>query len=310
MKTQELGQSGLTSTRVGLGVMRMAGLEQKRADEVVDTAMEAGIRFYDTADIYTLGESSRKFGAALKNLSIDRDSIQIQTKVGIYKTPNDVLTYDFSKKHILEAVDFELKNLGLESVDFLLLHRPDTLFELDDIAEAFSELKTSGKVGHFGVSNVNATQVELLQSATTERLEVNQLQFGLGQANMVAQELHVNMIDPESVDHDGALLTYSRLKKMTIQAWSPMQYGFFEGTFLKNRKFKKLNTALDELAQQHNVPQAAIAIAWILRHPAHMQVLLGSMSPEHLREMTLADTVELTREEWYKLYQAAGYTLP
>ncbi|MDF7665881.1 aldo/keto reductase [Bifidobacterium sp. ESL0745] len=312
MKYSELGTSGVKASRVALGAMRMNAKSADEAKAVVRTALDGGVNFFDTADCYTAGESSRRLGWALKDVGVDRSKIYVQTKFGIYRDPaSDKITrYDFSKKHLVAALDSELKNLQTDYVDFVLLHRPDTLVDLDGLAEAFNELQSSGKVRHFGVSNVNPMQVEMLQSALDEKLEVNQLQFGLGHTGMVQQEFHVNMQDAPSVDHDGGLISYSRLKKMTIQAWSPFQFGFFEGVFIDNPKFPELNKVLQRVADAHGVAKNAIAVAWILRHPAKMQVLLGSMTPSRLREMMAGADVEISAQEWYDLYVAAGNDLP
>jgi predicted oxidoreductase len=312
MKYEPLGTSGVAASRVALGVMRINEKRQDDADKIVKIVLDNGVNFFDTADCYSSGESSRRFGQALVDLGVKRDEIFVQTKFGIYRDPesNDITRYDFSKQHLLAALDGELENLQTDYVDFVLLHRPDTLVNLDELAEAFNELQTSGKVRHFGVSNVNPWQVELLQSAISQKLEVNQLQFGLGHTSMVQQEFHVNMEDAPSIDHDGGLIAYSRLRNMTIQAWSPFQFGFFEGVFIDNPKFPELNEELDELAKKYGVGKSAIAVAWILRHPAKMQVLLGSMTPTRLADMVAGAEVELTAQEWYDLYLAAGNDLP
>jgi predicted oxidoreductase len=312
MRYAPLGTSGINASRVALGVMRIAEKSGEEAAQIVQTALDAGINFFDTADGYAGGQSSQRFGTAIKDCHVERESIYIQTKFGIYRNPDsgDITRYDFSKDHLIKALDGELERLQTDYVDFALLHRPDTLVELDQLAEAFNELQNSGKVRHFGVSNVNPMQVELLQSAVDQKLEVNQLQFGLGHTGMVQQEFHVNMVDAPSLDHDGGLISYSRLKHMTIQAWSPFQYGFFEGVFLGNPKFPELNKELDRIAQQHEVSSSAIAVAWILRHPALMQVLLGSMTPSRLSDMAAGADIELSAQEWYGLYIAAGNDLP
>lgn len=312
MKYSELGTSGVKASRVALGAMRMNAKSADEAKAVVRTALDGGVNFFDTADCYTAGESSRRLGWALKDVGVDRSKIYVQTKFGIYRDPaSDKITrYDFSKEHLVAALDSELKNLQTDYVDFVLLHRPDTLVDLDGLSEAFNELQSSGKVRYFGVSNVNPMQVEMLQSALDQKLEVNQLQFGLGHTGMVQQEFHVNMEDTPSVDHDGGLISYSRLKKMTIQAWSPFQFGFFEGVFIDNPKFPELNKVLQRVADAHGVAKNAIAVAWILRHPAKMQVLLGSMTPSRLQEMMAGADVEISAQEWYDLYVAAGNDLP
>ena len=306
MKYAQLGTSGVEASRVALGVMRISEKSPEEAVKIITTAMDCGINFFDTADVYGAGKSSQVLGRALKDAGIARDKVIVQTKFGIVAGKR----YDFSKKHLLEALDFELNNLGVDYVDFALLHRPDTLVELDQVAEAFNELQNSGKVRHFGVSNVNPWQTELLQSAVDQKLEVNQLQFGLGHTGMVEQEFHVNMSDASSVDHDGGSLAYARLKKMTIQAWSPFQYGFFEGVFVDNPKFPELNAKLEELAKKYDSTKNGIATAWILRHPAQMQVILGSMNPTRIQQMAAGAEVTLEPQEWYDLYFAAGNDLP
>ncbi|BDR52236.1 aldo/keto reductase [Bombiscardovia nodaiensis] len=311
MERMVLGASGVQASRVALGAMRMNTKSGEEAAGVVRAALEAGINFFDTADCYHDGESSRKLGQALKDVGVERSQIYVQTKAGIVRNSADeIIRYDFSKEHLLAALDQELENLQTEYVDFLLLHRPDTLVDLDGLGEAFDAMQASGKVKHFGVSNVNPMQVEMLQAAVGQKLEVNQLQFGLGHTSMIQQEFHVNMGDEPSLDHDGGLISYSRLKGMSIQAWSPFQYGFFEGVFLDNPKFPALNAKLDELGQRYQVAKSAIAVAWILRHPAGFQVLLGSMNPSRIAQMAAGGDVHLTAQEWYDLYTAAGNDLP
>ncbi len=312
MKYSELGRSDIHASRVALGAMRMNAKTPDEARDVVGTALSSGIDFFDTADCYAAGESSRRLGQALKDLDVERGSIYIQTKIGIYRDPvtDAIERYDFSKRYLLDAVDGELRNLQTDYLDFVLLHRPDTLVDLDELSEALDELGTSGKVRHFGVSNVNPLQVELLQSAVSRKLEVNQLQFGLGHTGMIQQEFHVNMDDAPSVDHDGGLISYSRLRNMTIQAWSPFQYGFFKGVFLDDPRFPELNARLKAIADEHAVDKSAIAVAWILKHPAMMQVLIGSMTPGRITRMAQGADVDLTAQEWYGLYMAAGNDLP
>lgn len=312
MRYMNIGTSGVKASRIALGVMRIDKKSPEEAAAIVQTALDAGINYFDTADCYHAGQSSRNLGAALKHLGVTRDRISIQSKVGIYRDPSSdqITRYDFSKQHLLEAVDQELSNLQTDYLDYLLLHRPDTLVELDQLAEAFNQMQTSGKVRHFGVSNVNPMQIELLQSGLSQKLDVNQIQFGLGHTGLIQQEFHVNMTDSASIDHDGGLISYSRLKQMTIQAWSPFQFGFFEGVFIDNPKFPELNACLEKLGQRYGVSKSAIAVAWILRHPAGIQVLLGSMTPSRISEMAAGADIQLTSQEWYDLYLAAGNDLP
>ena len=264
-----------------------------------------------------MGNSEKVFKQALAKSSVKRDQLYIQSKGGILFDPARShgsfvfgQRYDFSKQHLIESVDGILERMGIDYLDAFLLHRPDPLMEPDEVAAAFDELQASGKVRHFGVSNFNPEQIEMLQAATSQRLLINQLQFSIMHSGMIDEGLHVNMTDDRSVMHDGGLLEYSRRKHMTVQTWSPFQYGFFDGTFINNDKFKELNDKLQELAEKYDVSKNAIATAWILRHPANMQVLLGTMTPAHIVDSAKGADVDLTKQEWYDVYFAAGNDLP
>ncbi len=297
--------SGVEISRIVLGCMRMAGLKDTGAEELLESALDSGINCFDHADIYGEGRSEEVFASTLASRPQRREDLYIQSKCGIRKG-----FFDFSKEHILQSVDSSLKRLKTGYLDALLLHRPDTLMEPEEVAAAFDTLETSGKVRHFGVSNHRAGQIELLKTAVSQALVFNQLQFGLMRTGMIDGGLNVNMKNEASHDHDGALLEYSRLKNMTIQAWSPFQYGFFEGVFLGNEKFPELNGKLEEMAKEFGVESSAVALAWILRHPADMQAIIGTTKPRRIRKMAESTKVELSREQWYELYRAAGNTLP
>lgn len=305
----KLGNSDLLVSDLALGVMRMGNRERADAQATIESALANGINFFESADVYGAGKSSTNFGRALKDAHVNRESIFLQSKGGIVREDGKTRV-DFSKANILKSVDNELQRMDTDYLDVFLLHRPDVLVEPEEVAEAFNELEASGKVRQFGVSNQNPMDIELLKTAVKQPLVANQLQFGVMHTGMIDQELHVNMTDDASVMHDGGLLAYSRVHNMTIQTWSPLQYGYFEGIFVDNPKFPEVNKVLAELAEKYNVGKSAIATAWILRHPAKMQVVLGSMSPKHLDEMAQADTVKLTRQEWYDVYMAAGNVLP
>ena len=182
--------------------------------------------------------------------------------------------------------------------------------EPEEVAEAFDVLHSSGKVRHFGVSNHNPIQIELLKTAVKHPLGINQLQLSVTEAGMITSGMNANMKNADSVMHDGSVLEYSRIKNMTIQAWSPFQYGFFKGTFIDNEEFPELNAKLAEIAEKYGISKTGVAAAWILRHPANMQVIAGTMNPEHLREICGGADVTLTRSEWYEIYRAAGHCLP
>ncbi len=295
----------------------MGNLAVSKVVNALQAAHEVGINFIDSADIYgndpELGRGSSEihFGEALAQSGLTRENFFIQSKVGLFaNADNQITRYDSSKSHILKAVDGILSRMKVDYLDSLLIHRPDPLMDPSEVAEAFDELQTAGKVRHFGVSNFNPQQIELLQSVTDQRLLIDQLQFGLKHTGMIDFGLHTNMTDDESVNHDGGLLDYLRLKKMTIQTWSPFQYGTFAGTFINNEQFPKLNAELAKLADKYGVSKNAIAVAWILKHPANMQVLIGTMNPQHIQDSVAGSDITLTNQEWYDLYLAAGNTLP
>ncbi|MBU5486916.1 aldo/keto reductase [Clostridium sp. MSJ-8] len=306
MKYFKLGQSNINVSEIGIGCMRMADTSKTNIDALVKTAIEEGINFFDHADIYGNGKSEEIFSEILiKNPSI-RDKIIIQTKCSI--VPG--VMYDFSKEHILNSVNGSLKRLKTDYIDTLLLHRPDTLMEPEEVAEAFSILHKEGKVREFGVSNHTPMQIELLNKYLNNKIIINQLQFGIMHTGMIDSGLNMNINNTSSINRDGSVLEYCRLKDIKIQAWSPYQYGFFEGVFLDNDKFKELNNKINEISEKYNVTNTTIATAWILRHPAKIQTIVGTMNPNRLKEIAKASNITLTRQEWYEIYQAAGNQLP
>lgn len=299
----ELGKSGLQVPTVAVGCMRISGMTEKEAAAFVNTALENGANYFDHADIYGGGQSEVVFGKAISPSL--RDTIMIQTKCGI--RPGQ---FDFSYEHITASVDGSLQRLGTEYIDILLLHRPDALMEPEEVAQAFSELKASGKVRHFGVSNQNPYQMQLLQSYLDMPLCANQLQFSIMHTPMIQSGINVNMYNDSATNRDGGVLDFCRLNKITIQPWSPMQYGFFEGCFIDNDKFPELNATLATLAEKYNVSKTTVAFAWILRHPAKMQPVTGTTNLQRLQDCIKATEIRLTREEWYAVYRAAGNVLP
>lgn len=303
MKYIDIGN--MRASGVSLGCMRINRLDAKGVDAIMNTALENGINFFDHADIYGGGNCEKIFGEYLKRNKSMRDNIYIQTKCAIHDGQ-----FDFSKEHIIKSVEGSLKRLGVDYVDALLLHRPDTLMEPEEVAEAFDFLESSGKVKSFGVSNQNLMQIELLKTSVKQPLIINQLQFSVTEAGLVTSGMNVNMKNQESVMHDGALLEYSRIKNITIQAWSPFQHGFFGGSFIDNENFPALNKKLAEIGEKYGITKTGVAAAWILRHPANMQLIAGTMTPSRIEEICKASDITLTRSEWYEIYRAAGHSLP
>ncbi len=305
MKYIKIPNSDIKASEISLGCMRISKMTNPDISTLIHTAMDEGINFFDHADIYGGGKSEERFSEALDMNPSLREKIYLQTKCGIRKG-----SFDFSKEHILEAVDGSLARLRTEYVDVLLLHRPDALVEPEEVAEAFTILQNSGKVKYFGVSNQNPMQIELLSKFVKQKIIFNQLQFSITNSGMIDAGINVNMQNNPSINRDGSILDYCRLKEITIQPWSPFQYGFFEGVFLDNEKFPELNQKINTIAAAMGVTNTAIAIAWILRHPARMQPIVGTTNPGRLKDICRASGVELTRSEWYEIYIAAGNKLP
>ena len=300
-----LGTSDLEVSNISLGCMGMGKLTKENAAKVIHNAMELGVDFFDHADIYAGGKSEEIFAEAIDMIPSIREKMIIQTKAGIRKG-----FYDFSKEHILESVDKSLKRLKTDYIDVFLLHRPDALAEPEVVAEAFSILENNGKVRHFGVSNHNPMQIELLKKYVEQDLIINQMQLSVMHTGMIDAGMNVNNINDLALDRDGSILDYSRLHDITIQAWSPFRYGFFEGFFIDNDEFPKLNAKLQEIGDKYGITKSAVAVAWILRHPAKIQTIVGTMTPERLTTIAKATDIDLTREEWYEIYRAAGNQLP
>jgi len=308
MKTIHVVNGPQNASVVILGCMRMPALNVNEAEKMIRTAVELGVNFFDNATCYSDGEAEQRFGEAFAQSGIAREDVIIQSKCGLCF---DRQEFDWTKENILSSVDDSLRRMRTEYLDVLLLHRPDLIFEPEQVAEAFDILEKNGKVRYFGVSNVPTLQMELLRKYVAQPLVFNQLQFSLEQSQLIDQALYLNNKTTEmSIDRDNGTVDYCRLHDITIQAWSPLQYGFFKGCFVDDPGFPELNRVLGEIGEKYGVPKTAVAIAWILRHPAKMQAIAGTMNPDHLRDICEASKVNLTHHEWYQLYLAAGKYLP
>jgi predicted oxidoreductase len=305
VKYIDIGGSGLRGSAVSLGCMRIDALSQSEVADLIGAAVDSGINTFDHADIYSGGRCEEKFGAALAASSIRREDVIVQTKCGIRSG-----FYDFSAEHIRSSVEGSLRRLRTDYVDLLLLHRPDTLVEPEEVAAVIDELVAAGKVRHIGVSNQNPDQMEVLRTHVRQHFVVNQLQFGLAHTGLIDAGINVNTGSNGAVARDGGILEYCRVRDITVQPWSVLQHGHIAGTFLGNPVFAELNGALDDVAATVDATPAAVAIAWILRHPARMQPIIGTTKRARVEEIARAADIELTRETWYALYRAAGNQLP
>ncbi|MGE5672673.1 MAG: aldo/keto reductase [Mycobacterium leprae] len=305
MRTMKLGTSTLEVPVIAVGCMRLKSLAKGEAERFIQTALAEGANFFDHADIYGGGACEEIFADAIHMNDDVREKIILQSKCGIRKG-----MFDFSKEHILASVDGILKRLKTDYLDVLLLHRPDALVEPEEVAEAFDTLASIGKVRHFGVSNQNPLQIQLLRKFVKQPIVANQLQLSITNATMISAGFNVNMENEAAVNRDGSVMDWCRLNDITIQPWSPFQYGFFKGVFLGNAQFPELNQKIDEIAAKYAVSNTTIALAWLLRHPAHMQPVTGTTNVERLRDCCKASEIDLTRQEWYEIYRAAGNVLP
>ena len=304
MKQIKMGGK-LNVGNIGLGFMRLAALSPAEAEKLIRTALEAGITLMDHADIYGGGRSETLFAEALAATPSVREQMVLQSKCSIRRG-----WYDCSKEYILESVDGILKRLQTDYLDVLLLHRPDALMDPEEVAAAFDQLQQSGKVRNFGVSNMNPLQIELLSKSLNQPLIANQMQMSITQCPMIDAGFNVNINQPIGAMYDGGVLDYCRLKDITVQAWSPFQFGRFEGSFLGSERYPELNQLIDQLAEKYNTTNSGIAIAWLLRHPAGIVPILGTTNAERVKEICKISELQIDRLEWYELYRAAGKVLP
>jgi predicted oxidoreductase len=305
MKTIPIGPSGPTATQLAYGCWRVAdrpGPGEKDAAagrQAILTAFEAGFTLFDLADIYGDGDAERVFGRVLKEVPTLRQQILIVTKCGIRKpgtpTAEAPYRYDFSKEHLLSSCEESLRRLGVETIDLFLLHRPDYLMDPAEVADAFDQLRSAGKVRHFGVSNFRPSQLTALQKSCPMPLLVNQVEISLARLNCL---------------EDGTL-DQCLADRITPMAWSPLaggKLGHGHRRLLASQEgyeTESINRLLDDLAKRHNSNRTAIALAWLMKHPAQIIPIVGSTDPTRIREAARADAVELSREEWYQLLAAA-----
>jgi predicted oxidoreductase len=306
MEYYSVEHTSLQVSKIALGCMRIADKSVDEVEKLVSSALDLGINFFDHADIYGDGRSEEVFGEVLKRNPEFRKQMIIQTKCAI----KPGICYDFSKEHILKSVEASLERLQCDYIDILLLHRPDALCDPKEVAQAFDELYKSGKVRYFGVSNHTPLQIELLKKYCHQPIIINQLQLSIVHSVMIDSGLNMNMKESFAQDKDGGVLDYCRLNDIMIQAWSVVQASWEEGTFIDHPDYAKLNHVMEQLCKKYDTNKNAIALAWILRHPAGIQPIVGTTSTKHLRESLEALDFKLTREEWYQLYLASGKPLP
>ncbi|MGX7349922.1 aldo/keto reductase [Dolosicoccus paucivorans] len=301
----QLPQTDLKTSRLIQGCMRLAGHDPFVIDEVLQTNLDLGMNFFDHADIYAKGESQKEFAKSMKRLGVSRDQYFLQSKAGICKG-----YYNSSKDYILTAVDGILKDLQTDYLDVFLIHRPDQLTTYSEVAETFNELYKEGKVRYFGVSNFSLQQLESLQHYMDHPLVINQLQFGPAHPGLVTQGIEVNMTLVKQTTNVDGLLDYMQREQITMQAWSPFQVNLQDGLFMNHPQYKGLTDVIRGIAFDHQTSFEAIVMAWILKHPANIQPIIGSMTPERIRHSAKGLEVNLSKEEWYRIYAASTGRLP
>lgn len=324
MKTYRLPQTDLVFSRLAVGCMKFGGewdpspltaALRKRAAKLLETACEQGINFFDHADIYTQGKSETVFGEALQQSPGLRDKIILQSKCGIRfpgsPFPSDPAQYDFSYEHIVRSVEGSLKRLQTDRLDILLLHRPDPLVQPEEVAKAFDELQRGGKVRYFGVSNHTGPQIDLLKKYVKQPLVANQLELNIFHSHMIKDGFLANQNGGMYAAADG-ILDYCRLHDILIQAWAPVANGrLIDAPKGAEAVVRKTVSLITKMAKEKNVSKEAIVLAWLLRHPAPVQPIIGTTKPERIIASAQADQVSLSREEWYALLAAGrGASVP
>ncbi|UPW18981.1 aldo/keto reductase [Agarivorans sp. TSD2052] len=285
-----------------------------QAHAAIDAALDIGINYFDHADIYTMGKAEQVFGQVLAQRPELRDQIILQTKCAIrFGDDQWCGRYDWSADYIRHSTEASLKRLQSDSIEMMMLHRPDPLAELDEVAEVLQALKDSGKVQQFGVSNMSGTQLAYLQSALSFPLVANQLEMSLSKLDWLNHNIAVN--DQQALGHSftAGTLEYCAMNKVQIQAWGSLSRGLFSGADLSNASQAQRDTAqlVRQYAEQHSSSTEAIVLAWLIRHPAGIQPVIGSVNVDRIRACADATKVQLSREQWYQLYVTSrGQALP
>ncbi|WNS41858.1 aldo/keto reductase [Paenibacillus sp. MMS20-IR301] len=324
LKALPLNKRGIPASRIALGCMGLGGEwdhepvtagQIKQGHEALEAALSIGINFFDHADIYTRGKAEKVFGQIFKERPGLRDEVILQSKCGIrLMEPGDITNmFDFSKEHILGSVDGTLSRLGTDYIDILLLHRPDPLMDPEEVAEALHQLKAAGKVRHFGVSNMSAAQIKLLQAYCDEPFIVNQLHMSLAKISWVDAALSVNREQWKDITFPEGTIEYCREENIQLQAWGPLAQGLFSGRPLEGQPESVVNTAarVRALAEEKNTTPEAIVLAWLMTYPAAIQPVIGTVNPLRIKACAGAESIQLTRKEWYELYVSSrGEKLP
>ena len=295
----------MIESKIILGLMRVQNKTCSEIEKLIVEALNLGINFFDISDIYCNGEAEKKLGEVLKNNPTLRKRMIIQTKGGI-NLNNGNTYYDNSYQYLNKALNNSLNRLNLDYIDYYLIHRPDIFIDKEEILKFYNE-NINSKFLNFGVSNFSK---ELLKYLKDIDIKVNQLQFGLGHQNLINREINLNTNNKEGLESDDGLFFYMKRNNISLQCWSPFQYGMFEGSIFNKEKFPELNDLLDKLSLKYGVSVNAIAIRYLLMISDNIKVIIGTTNVDHLKDSSKALSISLTKEEWYSLYKASKNPLP
>lgn len=285
----------ITFSPIIVGAMRLgswgANLNPTQMENYIDQCLDFGITDFDHADIYGDYTEEAHFGEVIKRRPDLKSKVEVTTKCTIKmitsnRPDNKIKSYDSSKAYIIQSTENSLRELGVDQIKLMLLHRPDYLLEPHEVADAFEQLRSEGKVAYFGVSNYTTSQFDLLNAVTP--LVTNQIEFS---------PTHLNPLDDGTLD---------QALKLGLQPmiWSP--YG--GGELFKDSNDDRINSikkVTGQLGEKYNVGFDQIILAWIAKHPARMVPVIGSSKVERIKRALDALQVELTREEWYEILEAA-----
>lgn len=281
----------------------------------IQTALDCGINFFDLADIYKGGKSEIIFGKFLKDNPDLREKIIVQSKVGIQLTGSTFGSrYNFSYEHITKGVDSILQRLQTDYLDILLLHRPDPLMERDEIKKAIDGLFAQGKIRALGVSNMDYHQIQLVEAYTGRKVVVNQLQLSLRKHEFVSSAVGFNNVGGAGTDFPIGTIEYCILNNISLQSWTPIAKGIYSGATLGDNipeSVLKTKEIVERIAKEQKVPNDAVVLAWLMKHPAKINPVIGSKTPERIKNAMEAFKVQLSRDEWYELLVASlGRAMP
>ncbi len=326
MKTYQIPHTDLEVSRIAYGCAMLGGWNPAplgadtvaSATRAVHCALDNGITLFDHANLYAFGKSEAAFGRVLQQSPGLRAKLTIQSKCGQFFPdrwqPGDPIRLDASREAIMRSVEGSLERLGIEHLDILLLHVADALVLREEVAEAFDALHASGKVRYFGVSNHNSSQIELLKKFVRQPLVVNQIHMGLAHPQAIVDGMETTLAvrsgSPELLAGAGmagaSTLDYCQLHDIQVQAWSPLRGTLFEAAADAAPRLNHTARALAAIAKDRNTTPAAIALAWLLQHPARIVPVLGASNPAHIADNCAADGIVLSRQEWYSLFACAA----